>query len=241
MIKMLCIFLFVTVVLMAILYYIHASHIIQEVYVEGNVHYTKEQIEDIIMKGPPGFSFLGQNSLYLAWRYKNAGNEEIPFVDIIDVDILSSHTIKITVYEKSLAGYVSYLDGFMYFDKDGFIVESSKVKTVGVPQIMGLDFDHVILGAKLPVEKEEVFDQIMTLTSLLSKYELPADRITFQDAGNITITFGTIRCALGNGTNLEDKIMRIPKILPLFEGKSGILHMENVSEDNSNATFTPDK
>jgi cell division protein FtsQ len=144
------------------------------------------------------------------------------------------------VYEKALAGYVAYLDGFMYFDKDGFVVESSKVKTVGVPQIMGLTFDHMILGAPLPVENKEIFTSIMSLTSLLKKYELTADQIYFQKAGNIVIYFGGIKTVLGDDTHLEDKMMRLPQILPKLEGQKGTLHMENISADRYNATFTPD-
>ncbi len=114
-------------------YYVLGTYTIQNVYVEGNIHYTREQIQDIVMDGP-----LGNNSLYLSLKYRNRGVEDIPFVDVMDVSILSPDTIKITVYEKALAGYVAYMDSYMYFDKDGYVVESSRVKTDGVPQITGL-------------------------------------------------------------------------------------------------------
>jgi cell division protein FtsQ len=220
--------------------YVQQRYTVKEVYVEGNIHYTKDEIMGLVMQGPKGLSFLGSNSLYLSFRYRNKGVENIPFVDVMDVSILAPDTIKITVYEKALAGYVSYLDGYMYFDKDGYVVESSKVKTAGVPQITGLQFDHVILGAELPVENRDVFTSIMSLTSLLKKYELTADQIFFQKSGNITIFFGEVKAALGNSSNLEDKLMRLPQILPQLEGKSGTLHLENVSSESPNATFTPD-
>ena len=96
------------------------------VYVEGNVHYSNEEIMDMVMTGK-----LGDNSLYLALKYKNKGVDDIPFVQTMDVDILSPDTIRITVYEKALAGYIQYLDRYMYFDKDGIIVEASDKKTAG--------------------------------------------------------------------------------------------------------------
>ena len=117
------------------------------------MHYTEDQIKSFVMEG-----FLGNNSLYLSLKYKNKGVENIPFVDVMDVSILSPDTIKITVYEKALAGYVKYLDTYLYFDKDGYVVESSSIKTVGVPQITGLEFDHIVLGEPLPVEDQTVFD-----------------------------------------------------------------------------------
>jgi cell division protein FtsQ len=231
----------VLAVLGGVLWYVQKTYTIREVYVEGNIHYSKDEVMDMVMQGPRGLSFLGNNSLYLSFRYRNRGVENIPFVDVMDVSILSPDTIKITVFEKALAGYVTYLDGFMYFDKDGFVVESSKVKTVGVPQITGLSFDHMVLGAPLPVENQSVFSSIMSLTSLLKKYELTADQIYFQKSGSIVIYFGEIKAALGDDTYLEDKLMRLPQILPKLTGKSGTLHMEKISGDSYNATFTPEE
>ena len=180
-IKILILLVFAAVILGAG-YYVLDTYRIETVYVEGNVHYTEEEVKGFVMDG-----ILGDNSLYLSLKYKNKGVENIPFVDVMDVTILSPDTIKISVYEKALAGYVKYLDTYMYFDKDGYVVESSSVKTVGVPQITGLEFDHVILGEKLPVENEEVFNDILNITMLLNKYDLVADKIFFHSSGDMTI------------------------------------------------------
>lgn len=222
-------------VLGAVYYLIH-TYTVRTVYVEGNVHYTQEEIKEIVMEGP-----LGNNSLYLSMKYKNKGVENIPFVDVMDVSILAPDTIKITVYEKALAGFVKYLDTYMYFDKDGYVVESSSIMTVGVPQITGLQFDHVVLGKPLPVENTEVFNSIMDLTKMLNKYELAADKIYFHSSNEITIYFGDIKVALGNNTaTLEDKIMLLPQFLVELEGKSGTLQMESYDENSGRFTFKPD-
>ena len=167
--------------------------------------------------------------------------ENIPFVDVMDVTILSPDTIKISVYEKALAGYIKYLDAFMYFDKDGYVVESSSVKTLGVPQITGLEFNHVVLGEKLPVENDEVFNEILNLTMLINKYELVTDKIYFHSSGDVTLYFQDVKVAMGNEPDkLEDKIMLLPNFLAQLEGKSGTLQMENYDEDKGKFTFKPD-
>ena len=89
-------------------YYIRAAYTVRTVYVEGNVHYTEDEIKAIVMDG-----FLGDNSLYLSLKYKNKGIEGIPFVDVMNVEVLTPDTIKIIVYEKALTGYVSYLDAYI--------------------------------------------------------------------------------------------------------------------------------
>ena len=213
-------------------YYFLNTYTIKAVYVEGNIHYTQEEIKEMVMEGA-----LGNNSLYLSLKYKNKGVENIPFVDVMDVEILSPDTIKIVVYEKALAGYIEFLDTYIYFDRDGYVVESSGVKTAGVPQIAGLTFDYAVLGQKLPVEDEEIFESIMTITKLLTKYEINADKIYFRSGGEIVLFFEDIKVALGKAQHLEDKIMAIPTFLKELEGKKGTLRLENYSEEEKMTVF----
>lgn len=216
--------------------YVKSAYTIRTVYVEGNLHYTEEEIKSIVMDG-----FLGDNSLYLSWKYKNKGIEGIPFVDVVDVNILAPDTIKISVYEKTLTGYVRYLDTYVYFDKDGYVVESSNVRTVGVPQILGLRFDHVVTGEMLPVEDRRVFGEILDITKLLNKYKLTADKIVFSPAEDLVIYFGKIRVALGDDdATLEDKLMLLPGLLAELEGKKGVIQMQTYDEDSGKYIFKPE-
>lgn len=218
-------------------WYVWDSHTVLTTYVEGNVHYTQEEIIALVMDGA-----LSKNSLYLSMKYKNRSMEDIPFLDAMDVKVLAPDTIKITVYEKALAGYVKYMDTYVYFDKDGYVVESSAIPTAGIPQVTGLNFDYIILGQPLPVseEHEEVFGTILNLTNLLKKYELSADRIFFHSNSEITVYFGDVKVALGNESDrLEDKLMCLPKMLPGLEGKNGTLQMETYNE-KGDYTFKPE-
>lgn len=232
-ISVICVF---AALLLGAAYYVRETYTIRTVYVEGNVHYTEEEIKAIVMDGP-----LGDNSLYLSFKYRNRGVEGVPFVDVMDVSILAPDTIKITVYEKAVIGYIKYLDTYMYFDKDGYVVESSSVRTVGIPQITGLEFDHVVIGEPLPVENPEIFGNILSVTKLLNKYELASDKIYFKDSGEITLYFGEVKVSLGSSTaDLEDKLMLLPEFLPQLTGKSGTLQMEKYDETTGKYTFKPE-
>ena len=216
--------------------YVREKYTVRTVYVEGNVHYTEDEIRDIVMEGS-----LGDNSLYLSMKYENRGIGGVPFVDVMDVSILAPDTIKITVYEKAIVGYIRYLDTYMYFDKDGYVVECSSIRTVGVPQITGLVFDHMVVGEALPVENSEVFGSILNVTKLLNKYELISDKIYFQGSGEVTLYFGGVKVALGNEpARLEDKLMLLPEFLPNLAGKIGTLQMQKYDEDTGKYTFRPE-
>ena len=213
-------------------YYFISTYSIKNIYVEGNVHYTEEVLKQMVLDGP-----FSDNSLILSMKYRNKGVENIPFIDVMNVSILSPDTIKITVYEKALAGYIEFMDTYMYFDRDGYVVETSNIKTMGVPQITGLSFDHVVLGEKLPVPDDSVFEGIMQITNLLDRFELVVDKIYFQSDMDIVLYFGDIRVLLGENTHLEEKIMIIPTFLASLEGKKGDLHLENYSEESNMTVF----
>lgn len=215
--------------------YINDNYTINTVYVEGNVHYSDEEIIEKIMSGP-----LEKNSIFLNLKYQKQEVEDIPFVAAIEIEIISKDTVKITVYEKTLAGYVTYLGRYMYFDKDGTIVESSLMKTSGVPEVIGLTFDHVVKYEKLPVEEEGIFAEILDISQSLNKYELTADKIYFDDKYDVTLYFGDVRVKIGAGENIDEKFSKMKNILPRLEGKKGVLQMENYSEDTKTVSFHSD-
>lgn len=216
-------------------FYIINNYKVTTVYVDGSVHYTKEEIMDMVMGGR-----FGDNSLYLSLKYQDKGVENIPFIETMDVTIEARDTIRITVYEKALAGYVKYLGRYVYFDKDGIVVETSEEETAGIPQVTGLAFDHVILHEPLPVDKPELFDEILNITQQLAKYSLTADRIYFDSTYQVTLYFGDAKVALGENVDIDEKIMKLQHILPNLLGKSGTLDMREYSEDTTSYSFEQD-
>ena len=59
-------------------WYFKSKYTVSNVYVEDNVHYTDEEIKAIVMQGR-----WGNNSKYLAFKYKNREIDNIPFVDVL--------------------------------------------------------------------------------------------------------------------------------------------------------------
>lgn len=224
----------VCAVLAAGLILVQTQFRVEKVSVEGNVHYTKEEIEDMVIKDR-----LSANSIYLSIKYRNKEIRDIPFIEKMSVRVDSPNSITIRVYEKSVAGYVEYMGRYMYFDREGIVVESSGTKTSGVPQVTGIDFDHVVLYEPLPVEDPAIFSEVLSITQMLSKYEIVTDKIFFNDENEITLYFGNVRARLGKN-NLEEKVMRLQQILPNLEEETGVLDMQNYSDDRKNVTFRRD-
>lgn len=208
---------------------------VNKVEVVGNSYYTEEEIADLVM----GES---KNSLYLVFLYDYLGGKEIPFIDSVEVSMISPSQIKIRVYEKTIIGYVEYMGANLYFDKDGTVVESSGEVLEGVPCIKGLKFDTLALYQPLNVKNADVFDLLLSLNQMMEKYELEPDAITLKNDGTeITLTFENVRINLGAGENMDEKAARIRSLLPDLADKSGVLHMEEYTSESTNISFIKDK
>lgn len=233
--KKILIVLCILLVLAIALIVIYITNQIVEVQVEGNEFYTDEEIQELMIDGE-----LERNAWYLYWKYNYSEPPEIPFVDTIEVEVTGRGKVKVQVYEKSIIGYVEYLGSYMYFDKDGTVVESSQEEVGEVPKIIGLSFDSIALYEKLPVEKDEVFDFILNLTKELRKNEIYPDKLQFNEQMEATLHFGQARVYLGKDENQNEKITRLKSVIGQLEGKSGVLHMEEVDEDNKSIIFEKD-
>lgn len=215
--------------------YIMQNYTITTVYVEGNLHYTNEEIIAMVMD-----DMWSNNSLFLSMKYRDKEIKDIPFIATMDVTIEAKDTVRIIVYEKAIAGYVTYLGRYMYFDNEGIVVETSEEGTPGIPQVTGLSFDHVILHEPLPVENQEVFQNILKITQLLDKYDMTVDKIYFDKDYQVTLIFGEVRVAMGSSDDIDEKIMKLQYMLPELEGKSGTLNMKEYTEETKTISFETD-
>lgn len=206
---------------------------ITEVKVTGNERYTREELVNILFPDS-----LSRNSLVCLFRNRFQEHVQIPFVEDYEIMFQGPGRVEVIVYEKSVVGYVSYMSSYMYFDKDGIIVESANEALPGIPLVTGLKFGQIVLYQKLPLEKEETFQEILNLTQVLSIYGLQVDRIQFGAYGEIVLYLQDIEVLLGSGGNLNDKVSELNDMLPQLRGRRGILHLEDYDETNIRAGYT---
>ncbi|MEY8394169.1 cell division protein FtsQ [Lachnospiraceae bacterium 45-P1] len=210
---------------------------ISEIEVTGNKQYTKEQIIDLVFGGK-----WSRNSAYCYYENQFREHKSIPFIEEYKIEFESPTKVKIVVFEKSVVGYVSYMSSYMYFDKDGIIVESSGEQLPGVPWITGLEFGHIVLHQPLPVENQSTFQEILNLTQVLSVNEVQVDKIYYQSfaagGGQIELYIGDVVVELGNSENLGGKVAELSDILPELTGLAGTLYLDTYDENVASPTYT---
>lgn len=206
---------------------------ISEIEVSGNKQYTKEQVIDLIFDGK-----WSRNSAFCYYENRFREHKSIPFIEEYKIEFKSPTKVEIVVFEKSVVGYVSYMSSYMYFDKDGIIVESSVDQLPGVPWITGLEFGHIVLHQPLPVADQDIFEEILNLTQVLSVNEVQVDKIHYNSFGEAELFVGDITVELGNSESLNGKIAELHDILPELKGLSGTLYLDTYDETNASPTYT---
>lgn len=194
----------------------------KKIEIVGTRRYTSEQITDALLQ-----TKLDSNSLYLYLKHQYFVDVRLPFVEKIDVKMTDTHTITAYVYEKMVAGCVEFMGEYMYFDKDGIMVESSSKRLEDIPVIKGLKFNKIMLGEKLEVQKDELFDVIINLTQLIQKYKIDVDRITFSSNYEVTMDCDDIRVLLGKKSTYDEALSELKNILKEAKGMDITLDMRN--------------
>ena len=224
--------LFVLIVIAGTVFYL-STFTVEQVDVNGCEIVNTQTVTDAVKAQAPL-----DNTLLLCLKTKFKKLDEIPFVSKMDVEMTGRKSIAVTVYEKSIAGCVLYKGDYVYFDKDGIVLDSSKRRVGSAPLIKGLTFTEWSIGKKLPSDDDKKFQTILTITQLVEKYDLEIDGIKFTAENEIVLQHGGITIELGEGEYLAVQMMNLGNILKNLEGMSGTLYMKDFDSENATASFS---
>ncbi len=223
--------LFILVVILGTLAYL-STWTVDKVQVEGCEIVNTQSVSDAMKEEAPL-----DNTLLLYIKSKMNKLKDLSFVSKMDLELTDKNTVTVTVYEKSIAGCVLYKGDYVYFDKDGIVLDSSKRRVGSAPLIKGLTFTEWSIGKKLPSDDDKKFQTILTITQLVEKYDLEIDGIKFTAENEIVLQHGGITIELGEGEYLAVQMMNLGNILKNLEGMSGTLYMKDFDSENATASF----
>ena len=203
---------------------------------EGSEKYTDEELATFLFGAEHEV-----NPIKLWWDKTFGEHIEIPFIEEYEIETEGFLDYKITFYEKSIVGYVTYMGTYQYFDKDGIVVESSSELLEGIPYVSGIDVDYIVLHSKLPVEDERIFDTLLDVTQLIKKYSMDISRINVSDSTDIRLYLGEVRIDLGDGDMLNEKFMDLNDIIPQLLDVKGVLDMREYDAQDNGYTFKKDE
>ena len=183
---------------------------LEDVSIDPGTHYSEQEIQDLLFtKATDDYAVL----FFLRMKY--LGQQELPFVEKIDVELVSRNHVSIHVYDKAVTGCVCHMDEYLYFDREGIVVECSDTLLEGIPVVTGdgLSFSSVTLYEPLDVGNDFVFNTILEVILLLDKNGLDAQKLEFSRLYELNLYIDGHCFVLGKTDSYDFKINNIPALL----------------------------
>ena len=201
----------------------------EKITVEGVSYYTEAEFLEKISS-----ETARKNTLLFRYEQFRKGETRVPYIEHYDIHTEGKNVIHIEVYEKILVGCVKVMGQYLYFDKDGYVTESSEERLPNVPLVKGLEFDRIVLYEKLKIQKDELYDVILNITKLVREYEIPAQCIIFNGKGEVELEVGDNSVSMGKRVAYDLQIQKLADILPSVSGRKLYINLsgyEGGSED----------
>lgn len=206
---------------------------LKNISVSGSTRYDSEQIKGRLIS-----SKIESNSLIFYLKYKYFIDKRIPFVEKMSFELADKNSINIRVYDKKIIGCIEFMGDYLYFDKDGIIVESTSNRLNDIPLIKGLKYQKIVLNEKLEVQKEELYEVILNLTQQIEKRELEVKTIIFNNKYEVTVDLGEIKAMLGKRSTYDEILAKLKNIVVETNGKRLTIDM---STENDYYIAKPEK
>lgn len=203
---------------------------VQKITVKGNEYTTEHEIIEAVRNDR-----YSVNTLYILGKYALGKGEVPPCLQRMKVRMEAPWSLRVTVEEKPIAGYIQNGEKYAYFDKEGLIVFESAALIEGLPYIEGIDVGEIKLYQRLKSDDTRIFEQILEASKEAAKYELSSAKIVCE-GDEICLDIGKIRVCLGKNVSAE-QMAQVPPILEKLGEREGILHLENYSEMRGTITF----
>ena len=198
----------IAVSILAIVLFFFIKFRLDTITIKGSTYYSEQELIGRLKDSP-----LDSNTLVFYMKHRFGEQKRIPYIEELHYEIKDTHTIEIQVYEKILVGCVKVMGQYMYFDKDGYVTDSTQDRLADVPRIIGLEFDRILLYEKLKIQKDSLYNTILSLTKLILDYEIPVDTIEFSDTDEVTLYIDEITVLLGKQTTYDKAISALVPVL----------------------------
>ncbi|MFI3174590.1 MAG: FtsQ-type POTRA domain-containing protein [Bacillota bacterium] len=195
--------------------------------VSGADKYTNQEIASAISLRD------GDNILLFNQKKAVAQLEKNPYIADATIEKSLPDTVKITIVERKIRGYVPYMGAYLYIDEEGRVLETRETYYEASPEVKGLKFTNFQLGEILIVENPEALDIVLQVSQIVKKYEMLDEvlEIHVHDLNNIKIYMQGVEIILGKTDEIEQKMRIMAEVMKnIPEGDRGMLDLSDLSK-----------
>ena len=186
---------------------------IKNINISGIEHLTEEQVISL--------SELNKNeNLFKNSKSKITSNiKQTPYVESVMIKRKLPDTIDIQIKERKRSYILKFVNGYVYIDTQGYILEISEEK-LELPIISGYktEEEKITEGSRLNTEDLENLNNVLKITNSLGEIDVPKEIITNIDISNkedYTVYLENEKKTIhfGDASNLSNKILYVKAMI----------------------------
>ena len=186
---------------------------IKNINISGIEHLTEEQVISL--------SELNKNeNLFKNSKSKITSNiKQTPYVESVMIKRTLPDTIDIQIKERKRSYILKFVNGYVYIDTQGYILEISEEK-LELPIISGYktEEEKITEGSRLNTEDLENLNNVLKITNSLGEIDVPKEIITNIDISNkedYTVYLENEKKTIhfGDASNLSNKILYVKAMI----------------------------
>lgn len=209
---------------------------IQEIKVVNNELINEETIKSLSELS------VGENLFRFNKQKISKNIKSNPYIENVKIQRILPNKIKIDVKERKREFNIEFLNGYIYINKQGYILEISNEK-LDKPIIQGVSIqdENVEVGSRLNSEDLEKLEDVIQIIDICKNYELDTKvtSIDVTDKNEYSIYIETEKKTIyiGDNTNLSTKMLYIQAILEKNQGKEGYIYVNGDVNNNFKPRF----
>lgn len=197
---------------------------VTKVTVEGNTFFSEEVVASEVCG-----SVLDKNTISSFLKNRLGFTPNLPYVRECEITYPGMNEIHIKLYEKKIIAGISYMNQYIYFDKDGSVLRSTNEEIADIPLFQTKKMTTFTLYDKVQMEDEDLLGQILNLANLFQHYEVAWDEVIFDEEDAAFLYVGDIKVSLGKKKSYDEQVSALSSVLDTAREKnfSGEIDMTN--------------
>lgn len=181
---------------------------VKKVSVEGNTYYSEAKMAEMFQT-----SIFEKNVLSFWVMDKFSLTPKLDFVREYEATYPTVNEVHIKLYEKTVVAGIAYTNQYIYFDKDGMVLQSANEPVKDIPLFETKSLTTFTLYDRVKMEDEDLLKQILNLANLFQHYQVTWDRVRFNKANEAYMYVNKLKIKLGKRDNYDEPVSALASVL----------------------------
>ena len=204
---------------------------VERIEVTGNYYADRATVEKLVFRSEDDYR------LYRVLLRQFFGAEESDVFSDVKVKLTGIQSAVITVRETEAAAMMKLGDTNVFLNKNGIVLGEGAGNLDRLMDVQGFTVLSVTEMEPIGVNDRDSLLDAIQVAMALTKEGVPAEFVLYAGNGTFQTGIGDVTVLLGTKEHMAEKAAELAGQISAYRSLSGIMHLENFSEENRKNGF----